>query len=123
MAAPTLGALTLPDQIIWVDQYSYIPIVGQAERTLGGAIVLFNQAASKGRPITLEARDGVAWLTQAQIDSIITMASSLGTAYLFTYNGESYDVQFAHAIQPVVEFTPIWPLSDTYTGVINLITV
>jgi hypothetical protein len=123
MAAPTLGALTLPDQIIWADRYSYTPITGQNNRTLAGGFAIFNQLATKGRPITLDARDGVAWLTQSQVDSLMTMAAAVGATYVFTYDGESHNVQFAHASPPVVDFTSIWPHAVMYTGIINLITI
>ncbi|MDH5757897.1 MAG: hypothetical protein OEZ55_14660, partial [Nitrospinota bacterium] len=63
----TLGALTLPDQIMWIDRYSWAPATGQMERTMAGGLALFTQSMANGRPVTLEAREGVAWLSRQQV--------------------------------------------------------
>ena len=123
MAAPTLGALTLPEQMIWVDQYAYSPVSGQMNRTLAGGLAIFNQGAVEGRPITLEARDGVAWLTQAQVDSLVTMAGQVAATFTLVFDGNSYDVQFSHHSPPAIDFAPLWPFDPNYTGLIKLITV
>lgn len=123
MVAPILGALTLPDQLIWVDRYAYLPVAAQVERTIGGGVAIFNQATSNGRTITLEARDGVEWFTQAQVNSLISMGSVAGAVYVFIYDSESMNVQFDHSAPPAAEFIPLWPFDDNYTGTIKLITV
>ncbi|MDH5637427.1 MAG: hypothetical protein OEZ04_02940 [Nitrospinota bacterium] len=119
----TLGALTLPDQMLWTDQYSWSPAAGQAQRTIAGGLALFTQSMIKGRPVTLEAADGVAWLTQQQVDDIMAMAAQPGAAFTLSWEGEMSTVRFAHHAPPVVEFSPIMPLADQYTGTIKLITV
>ena len=119
----TLGALTLPDQMMWTDQYAWSPAAGQAQRTIAGGLALFTQSLTKGRPITLEAQDGVAWLTQQQVEEIMAMAAQPGAAFTLNWNGETHTVRFAHHAPPVAEFTPIMPMADQYTGIIKLITV
>ena len=119
----TLGSLTLPDQILWTDRYSWSPAAGQAQRTIAGSLALFTQSVSGGRPVTLEAREGVAWLTQQQVDSLMAMAAQPGAAFTLSWEGELYTVRFAHHSPPAVELSPIWPLAAHYTGTIKLITV
>jgi len=118
-----IGALELPDQMIWTDRYSFSPVAGQSARTIAGGLALFTQSMTKGRPVTLEAREGVAWLTQAQVEAIMIMAAQAGATFTFIYDGESHNVRFAHHSPPVAEFTPIWPFADQYNGTIKLITV
>ena len=119
----TLGFLTLPDQIIWADRYAFSPVAGQVARTIAGGLAMFTQAMTAGRPITLEARDGVAWLDQAQVDALMAMAAQAGATFVLTYDGETHNVRFAHHAPPAVEFAPIWPFTAYYTGTIKLITV
>ena len=121
--AKTLGALTLPDQMVWVDRYKWFPVAGQAARTIAGGLALFTQGMVKGRPVTLEARDGMAWLTQAQVDGLAAMAAQAGATFTLVWDGESFSVQFAHHESPAMEAEPIWPFADQYTGTIKLITV
>jgi len=121
--AKSLGALSLPDQMVWSDQYAWSPVAGQASRTIAGGLAVFNQSMNKGRPVTLEARDGVAWLTRAQVDGIMAMASQAGASFTLSWDGDSHTVRFAHHQQPAAEFAPIWPFADQYTGTIKLITI
>ena len=63
----TLGALVLPDGLIWADEYAWTPVAQQAEeRTLTGALVVEEAIKTGGRPITLKGQqDGngsTAWL-------------------------------------------------------------
>ncbi|MDH5478138.1 MAG: hypothetical protein OEY50_07385 [Nitrospinota bacterium] len=119
----TLGALTLPGQIMWIDRYSWAPATAQVERTIAGSLAMFSQSVSGGRPITLEAREGVAWLSQAEVDAIMVMAAQPGVAFTLDWNGEQHTVRFAHHSPPATEFSPIWPFADQYTGTIKLITI
>jgi len=121
--ANSLGALSLPDQIIWADQYNFAPVAGQAVRTIAGGFAMFTQSMAAGQPVTLEARDGVAWLTQANVDTLMTMAAQAGTVFLLTLGALSFNVRFAHHTPPVVDFSPLWPMYDQYTGTIKLVTV
>lgn len=124
----TLGALSLPDggdrgTIEWTDRQAYQPVAGQASRTLGGGLVVYSQALSKGRPITLEARESVCWLSQAEVDAINAMAGQAGATFQLEWDGETHTVMFRHHEPPAAEFTPIWPHHDLYVGTIKLITV
>lgn len=63
----TLGALVLPDGLVWADEYAWTPVAQQAEeRTLTGALVVEEALKQGGRPITLKGQqDGngsTAWL-------------------------------------------------------------
>jgi hypothetical protein len=109
--------------MIWADRYSHSPVAGQVARTIAGGLAIFVQAMSAGRPVTLEARDGVAWLTQSQVDALVVMAAQAGATFTFTYDGETQSVRFAHHTPPVVDFVPIWPFAEQYTGAVKLITV
>ena len=119
----TLGALTLPGQIMWIDRYSWAPATGQMERTMAGGLAMFTQSMANGRPVTLEAREGVAWLSRQQVDSIMAMASQPGAAFTLSWEGQTHTVRFAHHTPPVVQFFSIMPFADQYTGTIKLITV
>ena len=121
--ANTLGALILPERMAWTNRWTYTPVMAQATRTIAGGLAIFTQAAVKGRPITLDAREGVSWLTRAQVDAIMAMAAKPGATFALVYQGESHQVRFAHHDPPAVELSPVWPLADQYTGTIKLITV
>lgn len=121
--AKTLNGLVLPDQIQWIDEYEYAPVASEIRRTLGGVAVVYSQGLIEARPVTLEARDGVEWLTQQTVDDLTAIAETPGAQYTLDWNGALYTVMFRHHEPPVISFQPVWPEHDYYTGTIKLMTV
>lgn len=117
--ATTLGALTLPYQTEWADQYRWTSRRGQSRRTLGGTWHYTQQAISGGRPITLQCRDGIAWWTDADVAALQTMATSGGT-YAFVWGSATHTVIFDHERADPIEFEPVWPASGYWTGTVYL---
>ena len=120
-----LSSLTLPEGTQWTDQFGYSPVQQVLKRTVGGGIILYNQALYKGRPITLEFEKNYAWLTYSDVQQIINWANVPAQSYIFQWDTEDYIVQFNHTDRPY-EFLKIWnyetPDNDIYYGKINLIT-
>ncbi|ABK43850.1 putative transmembrane protein [Magnetococcus marinus MC-1] len=118
-----LGDLTLPESIQWTDRRAWSPVAMETARTLGGTPVLWSQPLIKGRPITLEAADGVTWLDQSTVMAIEAMAAQSGVVFPLIWGAESYQVMFRHHEPPAIQFQPIWPHHDLYTGTIKLFEV
>lgn len=119
----TLGGVTLPDSIEWIDKYTGSPVGQSVSRTLGGALVTFNQDLVDGVLITLSAQDEVCWLTQAEVDAIKALADQVGAQFVLNWEGTNYNVMFRHYEPPAFEVNPIWPHNEYYIGTIKLITV
>ena len=49
----TLGAITLPGDLEWIDEFSWSPVGQQVDVTLGGSLIVEESAQLAGRPITL----------------------------------------------------------------------
>lgn len=106
--AITLGALALPDGLVWSDEHAWTPIEQATERTLTGALVLEEAVKQKGRPITLAgAKDGTgytAWVARAQsfrgfasLESIRTALLVAGAEFVLTlHDGRSFTVAPRH---------------------------
>ena len=116
-----LGDLILPDSLQWIDRDSWSPVNQEAATTLGGGTVIFSQTRIDGRPVTLEATDGITWLDQDAVDALKAMASQAGATFTLTWESESFTVLFGHHNPPAVSFTPLWPNHDLFTGTIKLI--
>jgi len=126
--AITLGGLSLSPHMIWSDALNYQPVVQSTARTLGGAAVITSSATTKGRRITLDAVSDQGWLTKAQVDELITLASVAGSTYPLDIHGSTHTVMFFHSEGSAVVASPIlskqvYLSTDYYTGSIKLITV
>jgi hypothetical protein len=119
----TIGNLTLPDGLEWTDRFDWQPVSQEAVRTLSGGQVMFCSLLSQGRPITLDAHDGSAWLDQITVDLLYAMASQVGAVFQFYWGSEIYSVMFRHEDKPALEVKPLVPHYNIYTGTIKLVTV
>ncbi len=119
----TLDGIALPDGLEWIDQYASSPIAQSVLRTLGGALVTYQQNLTDGMPITLLAQDRVAWFDQTQVNSIKVIADVAGGIYSLDLDGDVYNVMFRHQEPPAVDFAPVMPHADYYFGTIKLMTV
>ena len=118
-----LGDLILPDSLQWSDRWEWSPVAQETSRTLGGTVVTWSQTLSGGQPVTLEAEDGVTWLSQETVEALRAMAAQAGAVFQLEWDGETYTVLFRHHDPPAVSFKPIWPHHDLFTGTVRLMTV
>ena len=117
-----LGGLTLPEQLEWSDKRQSQQVAQSVKITLGGTPIIYAQQLS-ARDITLQANEGVCWLTQAQADAILAMAAVPGASYELTWDSESWTVVFRHHDGQAVDLSPIWPHFDQFVGTIKLMSI
>ena len=122
--AITLGGISLPDGtgtqgcLIWPDQYAWASAAIAPRRGVDGNLHVFTGTRDGGRPITLEARARVCWLSQSQVDTLYVLADAGGELAL-VWGSDSYTVRFAAPL----DITPVQPFSGYYTGTIPLMEV
>lgn len=88
--------VTLPDDIIWSDEYDWHPVVQSSEFTTTGALLIESALKQAGRPISLHNTEDQAWLTKAACDQIKTWASLPGIVLTLVYRGVTHTVVFDH---------------------------
>lgn len=121
--AKTLGGISLPDQLEWSDRYDWDPVAQDVRRTLGGGQVLFAQSLHAGRPVTLIARDRVAWLPSATLAALRGLAAIPGGTHTLEWDGEMHSVAFRHHEPPAIAVEAVFPHGDQYFGTLKLITM
>lgn len=126
--AITLGGVTLNPSLQWVDRWRYTSIAQSQLRTLGGSLVAVSARLYEGIPVTLEASTDTGWLQKSVVDSLLTMADSLGSTYSLDFHGTVMTVMFDHASSPAVNFRPLLfkepqEATDYFIGTIKLLTV
>lgn len=101
-----LGDVEFPNQIFWPNRFEWTGISEAAERTLSGGVVVYGNSIS-GRPIDLEGRENMCWITYASVKALQAMASVQDAQYDLIYEDEQLSVRFRHEESPTIEFTPI----------------
>lgn len=91
----TLDAITLPSDLIWVDEYDYSPVRQTVATAVDGTLIVEVAAQQKGRIITLQGGADYAWIDKATLDSIRAKYIQPGLVMTLTLRGVSYSVIFA----------------------------
>lgn len=88
--------VTLPDDLVWVDEFQWSPIVQQADSAIDGSLILQESTLLAGRPITLVGGQNYAWASRTTVLALKALAdAATDTDYLLTLNdGSTYRVRF-----------------------------
>lgn len=94
----TKGAdvLTLPDDLLWTDEFSFEALAAQSGYSVGGALIVDEAAKLTGRPITLEAGDQHGWITRATLLTLEAWRALPGQGFTLNYRGVDHAVRMDH---------------------------
>ncbi len=121
----TLGAVTLPGDLRWADEFSWTPLVQSSEYSLTGALIVQEAAKLAGRPITLEAQRDT-WVTRATVLAAQALAETPGWSGTLTlHDGRTFTVGFRDdriSAEPIRHVAPL-ESGDAYTLTLKLQTI
>ncbi|QFU01277.1 hypothetical protein FIU83_06455 [Halomonas sp. THAF5a] len=105
------GAITLPEDLAWPDEFDWSPVAAAEQRTLSGALIIQHSTRQSGRPITL-ASQGASWFPRAQVQALQTLLEEVAPLTL-DIHGRAFTVTWRRAgnAQPL-EATPVYRLAD-----------
>jgi hypothetical protein len=110
----TLDAITLPSDLLWIDEYAHTPVVQKISPAVDGSLVIEVAAQIAGRPITLQGGNDYAWVTKATLEQLRIKQYLPGLTMVLNHNGANYSVIFQ---QPNgIEATPIIDYSNPDPG-------
>lgn len=122
MSEHLLGALPLPGDMVWTDEFNWPTVVRATEYALNGALIVDSARRLAGRPITLSGATDSAWVSRATVDALRTMASELpGQWVLELADGRRFNVTFAPE-DPIAAET-LYPVSDPGVDFPYIVTV
>lgn len=114
----TLAGITLPDHLVWLDEFDWLPVAHSSERGLTGKLLVEEAPLVKGRPITLEGD----WATRAVIEQLYALASQPNQTHTLDIDGRVFTVMFRRGEQPV-SAVPIKPSADPVSNDYYLLTL
>ncbi|MEO5811545.1 MAG: hypothetical protein ABIU96_03915 [Rhodanobacter sp.] len=119
MTQITLGAVTLPPDLQWSDEFAWVALGMTAKVSLTGAEIVQSGSLQASRPITLQGGQDFAWLDYVTVEALRTLASAAGATYTLTLpDARTFTVRFRGEDTPV-EATPVMHRASPDTGVRN----
>ncbi|PIE72294.1 MAG: hypothetical protein CSA20_08500 [Deltaproteobacteria bacterium] len=98
----TLDDITLPGELVWVDELDWTPVAQAVSYTLAGSLMVESSAKLAGRPITLSRGDGDAWITRATLLLLMAMVEEPGRVMTLTlHDGREFSVMFRQGDKPL----------------------
>lgn len=110
----TIGAtspITLPEGLVWIDEFDWSPVQRTAHRHPGGWYVE-RATACPLRPITLEGGQSWCWISRANLLTLQTLLETAGPHLLTLHDGRQFDVE-AVGQAGVVEARPVPVVADS----------
>lgn len=109
----TYGAtvLTLPEDMLWPDEFAWPGVEQRTEYTITGALLLQAGAKLAGRTITLAAGADYAWIGRTDLDTLRAWALLPAQTFTLLYRGVTHTVAFDHGAG-AIEATPVIDYSD-----------
>lgn len=89
--------LTLPDDLLWPDEYEWQAVEQRTQYTITGALLVEASPKQAGRPITLQGGTDYAWIDRATLETLRTWAGYAAETLVLSYRGASFDVAFDHS--------------------------
>ncbi len=129
MKTLTYGAttLTLPDDLLWTDEFSWQAVEQRTEFSITGALIMEAAAKQAGRPVTLAGSQTRGWVTRTTLQTLKAWAALPAQAFTLVVNGGSLAVAFDQA-RGAVEAEPLFALvgvdaNDDYIPTLRFIEV
>lgn len=98
----TLDAIVLPEDILWSDEFNWLPVGQVVNLSLTGAMIIEEATQQKGRPITLKGdNDSASWIDRATLEQLRVKASTAGLVMTLNLRGDTKQVMFLRDQTPV----------------------
>ena len=90
----TLDAITLPEDLVWANEYNWSPVVQDAKKSVTGALIIQEAKQLAGRSIILSGAENAAWIDRTRLDALQVKSDTVDLAMVLTHNGTVYNVMF-----------------------------
>lgn len=104
--------LTLPIDLLWVDEFAWKRVEQRQIFTITGAQVIEAYAKQAGRPITLRGGPDFAWISRSGLESLRAWAEVPGRIFSLVVRGEAARNVCMDQTAGPIEATPLIEYSD-----------
>ena len=90
----TLDGITLPNDLVWRDEYKWQPVSQVIDKSLTGVLIIQEAKQVKGRSIKLVGTQNSGWITKSTLDLLKVKYDTPNLAMVLVINSVSYNVVF-----------------------------
>ena len=124
-----LDDITLPDDLLWINEFDWNPVAQSTERSLTGALLVQEGQLSHGRSVVLSGNGEAGWVSRLTVKSLYALSKAANKTMSLTLpDGRQFSVIFDRANGSGVETRQLMPFAypdddDLYLVTLRLLTV
>ena len=124
-----LDTITLPDDLLWINEFEWNPVEQTTERSLTGALLIQEGQLTHGRPIELSGNGEAGWVSRLTVKSLFALSKAANKTMTLTLpDNRQFSVIFDRSNGAPVEAQQVLPFaypedSDQYLLTLRLLTV
>ena len=124
-----LDTITLPDDLLWINEFEWNPVEQTNERSLTGALLEQEGLLVHGRSIVLSGNGKAGWVSRLTVKSLFALSKAVNkTMTLALPDNRQFSVIFDRSNEAPIEAQQFMPFaypddSDQYLLTLRLLTV
>ncbi len=124
-----LDTITLPDDLLWINEFEWNPVEQTTERSLTGALLIQEGQFNYGRPIVLSGNGEAGWVSRLTVKNLFALSKAANKIMTLTLpDSRQFSVIFDRSNGAPVEAQQVLPFaypedSDQYLLTLRLLTV
>ncbi len=124
-----LDTITLPDDLLWINEFEWNPVEQTIERSLTGALLVQEGQLMHGRPIILSGNGEAGWVSRLTVKNLFALSKAANkTMNLTLPDNRQFSVIFDRSNGTPVEAQQALPFAypnddDQYLLQLKLLTV
>ena len=125
----TLDDITLPDDLLWINEFDWNPVAQSTERSLSGALLVQEGQLSQGRSVVLSGNGEAGWVSRLTVKNLYALSKAANKTMSLTLpDSRQFSVIFDRANGSGVETRQLIPFAypdddDLYLVTLRLLTV
>lgn len=102
-----LDAVELPDDLEWVDEFTWTPVAQNMEYGATGALFIQESEKQAGRTITLEGEEDMCWVPRSTVLALQALRDQTDNEMTLTLEDDrTFQVRFLQSGNPI-EVSPV----------------
>ena len=104
--------VTLPDDLLWANEFTTSQVAQDTKRTITGAMVIFEDTKLHGRSIELTSDEDSGWIVRSALLNLRALSELEDTDCNLVYRAVTYKVRFDRSNGSGIKVIPVVDCSD-----------
>ena len=107
-----LDDITLPDDLLWINEFDWNPVAQSTERSLTGALLVQEEPLTHGRSVVLSGNGEAGWVSRLTVQNLYALSKAANKTMTLTLpDSRQFTVIFDRSNRAPVEAQQVMPFA------------